>query len=136
MDKGPAGRHHTLTGVQGRHNYLLGGYGDDTIYGGDTGDVIWGDYHPGGESRQTAVIHAGTAGTHLLERHGQLRLDGHDPATVVHAHEPGVIHCESPGIWCSPPHALPPQARRLPALTSTPSALTQPRGPAPPARRG
>ena len=34
MDKGPAGREHMLTGRPGVHNYLLGGYGDDTIYGG------------------------------------------------------------------------------------------------------
>ncbi len=48
MDKGPAGRQNTLTGKPGMHNYLLGGYGDDTILGGDSGDVIWGDYHPSG----------------------------------------------------------------------------------------
>ena len=60
MDKGPAGRDNTLIGVPGKHNYLLGGYGDDTIYGGDAGDVIWGDYHPSGwPAHQTAVIHAG-----------------------------------------------------------------------------
>ena len=29
MDKGPAGRHHVLRGVADRHNYLLGGYGDE-----------------------------------------------------------------------------------------------------------
>jgi hypothetical protein len=60
MDRGPAGRSNTLVGEPGKHNYLLGGYGDDTIYGGDAGDVIWGDYHPSGwPARQTAVIHAG-----------------------------------------------------------------------------
>jgi hypothetical protein len=32
MDKGPAGQEHTLSGVDGVHNYLLGGYGSDTIY--------------------------------------------------------------------------------------------------------
>ena len=60
MDKGPAGQANVLTGVDGAHNYLLGGYGNDTIYGGDAGDVIWGDYHESGwPSFQTAVIHAG-----------------------------------------------------------------------------
>src|ERR1700680_1334215 len=39
MDKGPSGLEHVLTGVAGKHNYLLGGYGDDTIYGGNSGDV-------------------------------------------------------------------------------------------------
>lgn len=32
-----------------RHNKLLGGHGSDTIYAGRTGDVIWGDYKPGGQ---------------------------------------------------------------------------------------
>jgi hypothetical protein len=35
MDKGPAGVQNTLVGENGVHNYLLGGYGDDTIYGGN-----------------------------------------------------------------------------------------------------
>src|SRR6476619_2615851 len=65
MDRGPAGRSHTLRGVVDRHNYLLGGYGNDTIYGGEAGDVIWGDYHPTGESRQTAVIHAGNGKNYI-----------------------------------------------------------------------
>ncbi len=59
MDKGPAGQANMLSGEANVHNYLLGGYGNDTIYGGSAGDVIWGDYHPTGESKQTAVIHAG-----------------------------------------------------------------------------
>src|SRR2546422_1928236 len=60
MDKGRAGRRHTIVGLNGVHNWLLGGYGDDTIIGGDRGDVIWGDYHPSGQMRpQTATILAG-----------------------------------------------------------------------------
>ena len=110
MDKGPAGRHHTLVGVQNRHNYLLGGYGDDTIYGGNAGDVIWGDYHPSGESTQTAVIHAGN-GKNFIYSNDTVNFvwTGTDPATVVHAHEgSGVIHCESAGIVVFTSHqALP-----------------------------
>src|SRR5947209_8182492 len=40
MDKGPAGREHVLVGLRHRHNYLLGGSGNDTVYGGENGDVL------------------------------------------------------------------------------------------------
>jgi hypothetical protein len=111
MDKGPAGRHHTLVGRHGVHNYLLGGYGDDTIYGGDVGDVIWGDYHPSGwPAHQTAVIHAGN-GRNVIYSNDTVNYvwTGTHPATVVHAHEgSGMIHCESPGIVVyTSHHALP-----------------------------
>ncbi len=97
MDKGPAGRTHVLTGVPDKHNYLLGGYGDDTIEGGNAGDVIWGDYHPSGEKRQTAVIRAG-AGQNFIYANDTLNYvwTGTNPKTVVHAHENGgVIHCQN-----------------------------------------
>ncbi len=101
MDKGPAGRHHVLVGRPHVHNYLLGGYGNDTIYGGSVGDVIWGDYHPSGwPAHQTAVIHAGN-GRNFIYSNDTVNYvwTGSNPATVVHAHEgSGVIHCESPGI--------------------------------------
>ena len=67
MDKGPVGAARHVRGRAGLHNYLLGGYGDDTIFGGDDGDVIWGDSTPaagpppdGGHSRRrrTNVIYA------------------------------------------------------------------------------
>jgi hypothetical protein len=103
MDKGPAGRHHVLVGRPNRHNWLLGGYGDDTIYGGDAGDVIWGDYHPSGwPAHQTAVIHAGN-GKNFIYSNDTVNYvwTGTNPGTVVHAFlkgTSGVIHCESPGI--------------------------------------
>jgi Ca2+-binding RTX toxin-like protein len=103
MDKGPAGRRHTLVGLNGVHNWLLGGYGNDTIIGGDHGDVIWADYHPSGEPRsQTALIRAGNGRNVIYanDTHNDVRT-GTDPRTVVHAHVSGisgVIHCQSPGI--------------------------------------
>jgi hypothetical protein len=111
MDKGPAGRHNTLTGRPNVHNYLLGGYGDDTIYGGDAGDVMWGDYHPSGwPSSQTAVIHAGD-GPNFIYANDTVNYvwTGANPDTVVHAHEDsGVIHCENPHIVVfTSHHALP-----------------------------
>jgi hypothetical protein len=111
MDKGPAGRQNTLTGKQGVHNYLLGGYGDDTIDGGNAGDVIWGDYHPSGwPSHQTAVIHAGD-GPNFIYANDTVNYvwTGTNPQTVVHAHEDGgIVHCENPHqVVYTSHHALP-----------------------------
>jgi len=111
MDRGPGGRHHTLVGRPHVHNYLLGGYGDDTIYGGEAGDVIWGDYHPSGwPPSQTAVIHAGN-GPNFIYANDTVNYvwTGTNPATVVHAHEnSGVIHCQNPRIVVfTSHHALP-----------------------------
>jgi hypothetical protein len=101
MDRGPAGQEHVLRGVAGRHNYLLGGYGNDTIYGGNSGDVIWGDYHESGwPSFQTAVIHAGN-GRNIIYANDTRNYvwTGTNAATVVHVHEnSGVVHCENPNI--------------------------------------
>ena len=102
MDKGPAGRTHTLVGLNGVHNWLLGGYGSDTIIGGDHGDVIWGDYHPSGEKFQVATIVAGNGRNVIYANDTRDYVwTGTNPRTVVHAHGPGtsgVIHCQSAGI--------------------------------------
>lgn len=103
MDKGPSGRSHTLVGLNGVHNWLLGGYGNDTIIGGSRGDVIWGDYHPNGQPRsQTVTIHAGNGRNVIYanDTHNYV-WTGTNPYTVVHAHISGisgVIHCQSPGV--------------------------------------
>jgi hypothetical protein len=111
MDRGPANRHNVLTGRQHVHNYLLGGYGDDTIEGGAAGDVIWADFHPSGWPRfQTAVIHAGN-GANFIYANDTVNYvwTGTNPRTVVHAHEgSGVIHCANPAIVVfTSHHALP-----------------------------
>jgi hypothetical protein len=111
MDTGPAGRSHLLVGKDGRHNYLLGGYGNDTIRGGNAGDVIWSDFHPSGwPAFQRAVIHAGN-GKNFIYANDTVNTvwTGSNPATVVHAHENGgVIHCENPHIVVfTSHHALP-----------------------------
>jgi hypothetical protein len=100
MDKGPAGRKHTIVGLNGVHNWLLGGYGDDTIIGGNRGDVIWADYHPSGQpSSQTATIRAGNGRNVIYanDTHNYV-WTGTNSFTVVHAHVSGidgVIHCQS-----------------------------------------
>ena len=111
MDKGPAGVSNTLVGSADVHNYLLGGYGNDTIIGGNAGDVIWGDYHPSGWPKyQRAVIHAGNGKNFIYSNDTYNEVwTGTDPDTVVHAHEDsGVIHCENPHIIVfTSHHALP-----------------------------
>jgi hypothetical protein len=103
MDKGPAGKSHTLRGQRGVHNWLLGGYGNDTIIGGDIGDVIWADYHPSGQpSWQSATIRAGN-GRNVIYANDTVNhvWTGTNPRTVVHAHVSGIsgdIHCESSAI--------------------------------------
>jgi hypothetical protein len=103
MDKGQAGRSHMLVGLNGVHNWLLGGYGDDTIIGGNRGDVIWADYHPSGQPRtQTATIRAGNGRNVIYANDTRNYVwTGTNARTVVHAHVSGitgVIHCQSPGI--------------------------------------
>jgi hypothetical protein len=85
------------------HNWLLGGYGNDTMIGGDKGDVIWADYQPEGQPPwQRAIIHAGN-GRNVIYANDTVNYvwTGTNPRTVVHAHVSGisgVIHCQSPGI--------------------------------------
>lgn len=103
MDKGPAGPSHTLVGLNGVHNWLLGGYGNDTIIGGNHGDVVWADYHPSGQPRtQTATIRAGNGRNVIYANDTRNYVwTGTDPHTVVHAHVSGitgVIHCQSAGV--------------------------------------
>ena len=41
------------------HNELLGGHGNDKIFGGPYGDVLWADFMPNGPKRQRDKITAG-----------------------------------------------------------------------------
>lgn len=99
IDKGPPGGHRVLRGDANRHNELLGGYGNDTIYGGNAGDVLWADYHPSGQPvSQVTAIYAGNGKNFIYTSHGTTFVhSGTNPATTVFAHfGSGKITCGSP----------------------------------------
>jgi len=97
MDKGPAGEQHVLRGDPNRHNELLGGYGNDTIYGGNAGDVLWGDYHGSGQpSDQSTTIYAGNGKNFIYTSHGTNTIfTGTGPSVVLAHFGHGTIHCGS-----------------------------------------
>ena len=99
MDKGPAGLSHTLVGLAHVHNWLLGGYGNDTIFAGDDGDVIWGDYHPEGQPEsQSDYIHGGAGEDWIYSSHGYNEIwtgAGNDHLALVYGH--GTVFCNGPG---------------------------------------
>jgi Ca2+-binding RTX toxin-like protein len=75
------------------HNELLGGHGNDTIFGGPHGDVLWADFKPGGPKSQKDkitggagrdfiyggpgrnVIKAGPGNDFVKSRYGRGRID-------------------------------------------------------------
>jgi hypothetical protein len=100
MDKGSPGLSHTLVGLEHVHNWLLGGYGNDTIYAGEAGDVIWGDYHPEGQSEsQSDYIHGGAGNDWIYSSHGYNEIwtgAGDDHLALVYGH--GTVICNGPGV--------------------------------------
>jgi Ca2+-binding RTX toxin-like protein len=76
-----------LRGVRNKHNELLGGHGNDTIVAGDAGDVMWGDYKPGGQPEtQRDVITGGPGKDHIYASHGTNTIVTNGGADWVHAH--------------------------------------------------
>jgi hypothetical protein len=100
MDKGGAGASHTLVGLQNVHNWLLGGYGNDTFYAGARGDVIWGDYHPEGQPEsQSDYIHGGAGEDWIYASHGFNEIwtgAGDDHLALVYGH--GIVYCNGQGL--------------------------------------
>ena len=75
------------------HNKLSGGHGNDVIYAGPAGDVLWGDFYPNGPKRQRDkltggagrdfiygsqgrnIIKAGPGNDFVKSRYGRGRID-------------------------------------------------------------
>jgi hypothetical protein len=78
-----------------KHNELLGGHGDDVIRAGKVGDVLWGDYKPGGQpTSQRDVIHGGPGKDFIYASHGHNDIWSHGGADQIHVHfGRGTVHC-------------------------------------------
>jgi hypothetical protein len=89
----------TVHGDPTEHNELLGGNGDDTLFGGNAGDVIWGDYEPSGQpSTQRDFLHGGDGNDWIYASHGYNEIwtgAGNDNIALVYGH--GIVHCNGPG---------------------------------------
>ena len=102
------------SGVAARHghNKLLGGHGNDTIYAGPQGDVIWGDYKPSGQpSTQVDRLFGGNSRDFIYASHGTniIRAGGDD---YVKAHfGRGIVDCGGGGT-SSTSAAVPRRATR------------------------
>jgi Ca2+-binding RTX toxin-like protein len=84
-----------MTAPRSVHNELLGGHGDDSIYAGPVGDVLWGDYKPSGQSTaQHDVLIGGVGNDHFYASHGYNRIEGNGGDDWVKAHfGHGIIDC-------------------------------------------
>ncbi|MET0601175.1 MAG: hypothetical protein ABW167_04230 [Baekduia sp.] len=77
------------------HNELLGGHGNDTIFAGPQGDVIWGDYKPSGQpSSQVDRLTGGNSRDFIYASHGTniIRARGGDDWIKAHFGR-GFIDC-------------------------------------------
>jgi RTX calcium-binding nonapeptide repeat (4 copies) len=81
-----------------RSDELLGGHGNDSIYGRGAADVIWGDFKPCCQpSRQHDRLHGGAGNDFIYASHGTNDITGGPGNDVVHAHygRGGTIDCGS-----------------------------------------
>jgi Ca2+-binding RTX toxin-like protein len=96
----PGNESGVMHGHSGVHNMLLGGDGNDTIWAGNEGDVIWGDSHPGGQpSSQRDFLHGGAGEDWLYASHGFNEIwtgAGNDHVALVYGY--GTVHCNGPGL--------------------------------------
>ncbi|HWI71393.1 MAG TPA: hypothetical protein VNT55_05530 [Baekduia sp.] len=85
------------SGVAARrgHNELLGGHGNDTIFAGTHGDVIWGDYKPSGQpAGQVDRLNGGLGRDFIYASHGTNYIRANGGNDYVKAHfGRGIIDC-------------------------------------------
>jgi hypothetical protein len=77
------------------HNELLGGHGSDTIHAGPWGDVIWGDYKPGGQpTSQHDRLYGGPGRDFIYASHGDNLIEAGGGNDWIKAHfGRGIIDC-------------------------------------------
>jgi hypothetical protein len=89
-----------MRGLDGVHNMLLGGNGNDTIYAGNLGDVIWGDSHPGNQPEsQRDYLFGGPGPDWIYASHGLNEIwtgAGDDHIALVYGY--GTVRCNGPGV--------------------------------------
>jgi Ca2+-binding RTX toxin-like protein len=90
---------HTAAGVvvtsRSGHNELLGGHGNDSLYAGPWGDVLWADYKPSGQpGSQVDNVLGGAGKDFVYAGHGTNVIDAGPGADYVKAHfGRGTIDC-------------------------------------------
>jgi Ca2+-binding RTX toxin-like protein len=82
------------------HNKLLGGHGNDSIYAGPNGDVIWGDYKPSDQpSSQRDQLFGGAGNDFIYASHGRNEIHtGGGRDTVKVRFGRGEVHCDSDDV--------------------------------------
>lgn len=87
----------TFRGAQDASNELLGYHGSDTLYGGDKGDVLWGDYIGTGQPpTQVDKLYGGLGNDFLYSSHGVNTLDGGPGNDAIKArYGRGTVNCGS-----------------------------------------
>jgi hypothetical protein len=86
-------------GIDGVHNMLLGGDGNDTIFAGNMGDVIWGDSHPDDPPNQSDQLHGGAGPDWIYASMGRNVIwtgAGNDHLALVYGS--GTVFCNGPGL--------------------------------------
>lgn len=70
-----------------KHDRLLGGHGDNHLYGGGKSDVLWGDYKPSGwPVHQSDHVEGGGGDDFIFASHSFNHLEGNEGNDYIRAH--------------------------------------------------